>query len=85
MTKHGKDYHGEDRTLEMIRDEYNKMLGDDGIHFDNHAWDIAVEKVYCDFIAEGLTNSAEAALQHQTEDYLKHVQTPWIKATDTNH
>ena len=82
MAKKPEAYRGEDRTLELIRTKYNEMLGDDGVHFDNHAWDIAVESVYCDFIAEGLVNSAEAVMKHQTPDYLKHVHEPWVKTIE---
>lgn len=66
-------YRGEDATLELIRKRCEEMQKTTVFESQEHAWDVAVEDVYCDFTAQGLTSSADAALKRQTKDYLKHV------------
>ena len=70
MTKHGKDYRGEDRTLEMIRERATSTLPEDIKPTDvenwQECWDEACIQLAREMGFEGLINTAREIISHHS-------------------
>ena len=72
MTKHGKDYRGEDRTLEMIRERATSTLPEDIEPTDvenwQECWDATCIQLAREMCSEGLINTAREILSHHSKN-----------------
>lgn len=73
MTKHGKDYRGEDRTLEMIRERTTKLAQGEWVetmrdveNFHQECWNKACVELATEMGAEGLVTTAREIISRHS-------------------